>query len=84
LTVIIKFNEKQKPYAQNLVFLCVAARKTLFRQHRQMIASLTSRRVGLASKRRILEQRGGAFWIPSLIGAAISGLGSIFFGGNKQ
>jgi hypothetical protein len=60
------------------------ARKTLFRQHRQQIANLTSRRVGLASKRRILEQSGGAFWIPTLIGAAISALGSAIFGGNKE
>jgi hypothetical protein len=60
------------------------AQKTLFRQHRQQIANLTSHRVGLPSKRRILEQRGGAFWIPALIGAAISGLGSALFGGNKQ
>ena len=60
------------------------ARKTLFRQHRQQIAKLTSRRVGLAANRRILEQRGGAFWIPALIGAAISGLGSALFDGNKQ
>ncbi len=60
------------------------ARKTLFRQHRKKIAKLTSRRVGQSSKRRILEQRGGAFWIPALIGAAISGLGSALFGGNKQ
>jgi hypothetical protein len=60
------------------------AQKTLFRQHRQQIANLTSHRVGLPSKRRILEQRGGAFWIPALVGAAISGLGSALFGGNKQ
>lgn len=60
------------------------SQKTLFRQHRQQIANLTSRRVGLHSKRRILEQRGGAFWIPALIGAAISGLGSAIFGGNKS
>jgi hypothetical protein len=60
------------------------AQKTLFRRHKQQIARLTSRRVALPSKRRILEQRGGAFWIPALIGAAISGLGSAIFGGNKS
>jgi hypothetical protein len=60
------------------------SQKALFRQHRQQIAKLTSRRVGLPSKRRVLEQRGGAFWIPALIGAALGGLGSTLFGGNKS
>jgi hypothetical protein len=58
--------------------------KALFRQHRQQIAKLTSKRVGLPTKRKILEQRGGAFWIPALIGAALGGLGSTLFGGNKS
>ena len=58
--------------------------KKLFRQHRHSIAALASKTVPLARKRKILTQRGGAFFIPALIGAAISGLGSLLFGGQKS
>jgi len=34
----------------------------------------------LPSKRRLLEQRGSGFFIPALIGAAISGLAVLLFG----
>lgn len=60
------------------------SQKTLFRQHRKQIAKLTSRRVGLDTKRRIIEQRGSGFFIPALISAAISGLAGALFGGNKE
>lgn len=56
------------------------AQKKLFRQHRKQIGKLTSPKVGLPTKRRLLEQRGGAFFIPALIGAAISGLAGSLFG----
>jgi hypothetical protein len=56
------------------------AQKALFRKHRQQIAKLTSRKIQLPSKRRVLEQRGGAFFIPALIGAALSGLAGSLFG----
>lgn len=58
------------------------AQKKLFRQHRARIAKLTSRTVGLPAKRRLLEQRGSGFFIPALIGAAITGLTSLF--GSKK
>lgn len=59
------------------------AQKKLFRQHKKQIAKLTSRKVGIPSKRRLLEQRGSGFFIPALIGAAITGLTSLF-GGKKE
>jgi hypothetical protein len=58
--------------------------KTLFRQHRAEIAKLTSPRVRLDTKRRVIEQRGSGFFIPALIGAAISGLAGALFGGKKE
>lgn len=54
--------------------------KKLFRKHRKAIAKLTSPKVGLPSKRRILVQKGGFAFIPALIGAAISGLSGLLFG----
>jgi hypothetical protein len=61
-----------------------AAQKKLFAKHRKQIAKLTSRRVALDSKRRLLEQRGSGFFIPALIGAAITGLAGSLFGGKKE
>jgi len=57
--------------------------KTLFQKHSRQIAKLVSKKVSIAQKRKLLSQRGGAFWIPALIGAALGGLGSTLFGGNK-
>ena len=57
--------------------------KTLFRRHSAEIDKLASKNIALSRKRKVLTQRGGAFFIPALIGAAISGLGSLLFGGNK-
>jgi hypothetical protein len=48
--------------------------KKLFSQHRKQIGKLTNIRVPISSKRRLLEQRGGAFFIPALIGAALAAL----------
>lgn len=60
-----------------------SAEKALFRRHGERIAKLVSKNVSVKQKRKILSQRGGAFFIPALIGAALSGLGSALFGGNK-
>ena len=60
------------------------SQKKLFSKHRSSIAALASKKVTLARKRKILAQRGGAFFIPALIGAAISGLGSLLFGQKSQ
>jgi hypothetical protein len=55
--------------------------KALFRTHRAEIATLTSPRVGLARKRKIIQsQTGGFFFIPALIGAAIGAIGSKLIG----
>jgi hypothetical protein len=54
--------------------------KALFRKHRSAINRLVSKKVSIASKKKLLGQRGGAFWIPALIGAAATALGSALFG----
>jgi len=56
------------------------AQKKLFRKHRGKIAKLTSSAVSIPSKRRLIEQRGSGFFIPALIGAALSSLGGLIFG----
>lgn len=58
--------------------------KALFRRYSGHIAKLVSKKVALKRKRKLLSQRGGAFFIPALIGAALGGLGSALFGGNKS
>jgi hypothetical protein len=61
------------------------AQKSLFRAHRQSIASLTSSRVGIKAKRKtIASQKGGFPFIPLLIGSALGALGSRLFGGTQQ
>ena len=55
--------------------------KALFRTHRKDIATLTSPRVCLARKRKIIQsQTGGFFFIPALIGAALGAVGSKIIG----
>jgi hypothetical protein len=60
----------------------------LFRTHRKEIATLTSPRVSITCKRKIIQSQEGGFIIPALIGAAISAIGGkhleALFGGNKQ
>jgi len=56
------------------------AQKKLFRDHSSQIHKLVSHRASLKTKRKVLGQRGGAFWIPALIGAAATALGSSLFG----
>jgi hypothetical protein len=58
--------------------------KKLFGKHRKSIEALVSKKVPLSKKRKVLSQRGGAFWIPAMIGAALGALGINLFGGNKQ
>ena len=58
--------------------------KKLFGRHRKAIESLVSKTAPIAKKRKVLSQRGGAFFIPALIGAALGGLGMTLFGGNKS
>lgn len=58
--------------------------RKLFARQGDTIDKLLSRKVGLKTKRKLLKQTGGAFWIPALIGAAISSIGSSLFGGNKS
>jgi hypothetical protein len=60
------------------------AQQALFRKHDKQVSKLVSKKASLKQKRRLLSQRGGAFWIPALIGAALGGLGSTLFGGNKS
>lgn len=50
--------------------------KKLFRKHKAAIVALANRDISLASKKRILVQRGGGFFIPALIGGVLSLLGS--------
>ena len=55
--------------------------KALFRAHRDAIATLTSPRVSLARKRKLIQsQQGGFFFIPALIGAALGAIGSKIIG----
>jgi hypothetical protein len=58
--------------------------KQLFRKHGAQINKLVSPQASLKSKRKVLNQQGGAFWIPALIGAAATALGSALFGGKKE
>ena len=55
--------------------------KALFRTHRKDIATLTSPRASLARKRKVIQsQKGGFFFIPALISAAIGAIGSKLIG----
>ena len=57
--------------------------KQAFKKHRKAISKLTSRRYSLGQKRKILNQKGGAFpIIPILLSTALTALGSALFGGN--
>ena len=55
--------------------------KALFRAHRKDIATLTSPRAGLARKRKVIQsQKGGFFFLPALISAAVGAIGSKLLG----
>jgi hypothetical protein len=61
-----------------------AAQKQLFKRHRHTIQALSDRSKSLSKKRHLLQQKGGAFFIPALIGGVLSLLGSRLFGGATQ
>jgi hypothetical protein len=55
--------------------------KALFRAHREEIAKLTSPQISLARKRKLVQsQKGGFFFIPALLGAALGAIGSKIIG----
>jgi hypothetical protein len=55
--------------------------KALFRTHRKDIATLTSPHTSLVRKRKVIQnQKGGFFFIPALIGAALGAVGSKIIG----
>jgi aspartate carbamoyltransferase regulatory subunit len=63
--------------------------KTLFRKHRKHISTLSSASTSLARKRKVIQsQKGGFFFIPALLGAALGAVGgkivSALFGGQQQ
>jgi hypothetical protein len=63
--------------------------KALFRTHRKDIATLTSPHTSLVRKHKVIQYlKGGFFFIPALIGAAIGAIGSkligSLFGGQQQ
>lgn len=65
-------------------FVLSKKQKQLFRKHSVQIDKLVAPQASLKSKRKVLSQQGGAFWIPALIGAAATALGSALFGGKKE
>jgi hypothetical protein len=60
------------------------AHRALFAKHDATVQKLVSKKIALPKKRKLLSQRGGAFWIPALIRAALSVLGSSLFRGNRS
>ena len=59
--------------------------KALFRTHRRAIATLTSPKASIKSKRRVIQsQKGGFPFLPIMIGSALGALGSRLFGGQQQ
>ena len=50
--------------------------KKILRKFRGKIEKLCSKNIGLKTKRRILVQKGGAIWIPLLVGALLHNFGS--------
>ena len=50
--------------------------KKILRKFRGKIEKLCSKNIGLKTKRRILVQKGGAIWIPLLVGALLHHFGS--------
>ena len=55
--------------------------KALFRTHRKHISTLTSPRMSLVRKRKVIQnQNGGFFFIPALIGVALGAVASKIIG----
>jgi hypothetical protein len=59
------------------------AQQDFFRTHRKSIAALTSRKIPIERKRKLLlhSQTGGLPFLPILIGTALGALGGKLFGG---
>ena len=56
------------------------SQKKLFAKHKKLFSTLLSRGVSIKSKRRILNQGGGAFpLIPIILSTVLSSLGSLLF-----
>ena len=53
--------------------------KRVFNEHKRLILELRTRKVPIDKKRDLIIQDGGAFWIPLLVSAALSTLGSLLF-----
>jgi len=62
------------------------AQQDFFRTHRKSVAALTSRKVAVGQKRKLLlrSQTGGLPFLPILIGTALAALGSRLFGGSAS
>lgn len=52
------------------------AQRKLFRKHKPAILALSDRSKSIATKRRVLQQRGAGIWIPALAGAITALLGN--------
>ena len=50
--------------------------KKILKKFRRQIDKLCSKNIGLKTKRRILVQKGGAIWIPLLVGALLHNFGN--------
>jgi hypothetical protein len=57
--------------------------KQLFARNRKLLAHLTDKKKSLKSKRVALNQKGGAIFLPILLGTVLSALGSAVFGGKE-
>ena len=53
--------------------------KRVFKKHKKVILELRTRKIPIDKKRDLIIQDGGAFWIPLLVSAALSTLGSLLF-----
>jgi len=53
--------------------------KHILKRFRKQIEALCSKSIGIKFKRRILVQKGGAIWIPLLIGSVLTTLGHQIF-----
>lgn len=60
-----------------------ASQRKLFRKNRRKITKVVDRSVPL-DKKRVILQDGGFAWIPAIIGAVVSALGSTIFGGASK
>ena len=55
------------------------AQKKQFKLRKNLIIQLRTKSVSIARKRKLLSQKGGAFWIPLLLSTVLSTLANTFF-----